>query len=90
MITITRHVCIDFIQTKHFLVVKFGMGYEKIWAFLWYQNLQKFEKKVEKSYWVPSGNKDKFMKFSWKYLLLYCADVEVDPPPSLGKLLTQV
>ena len=34
---------IDIFQMERFLAVKYGMGYEKIWGFLWYQNLQKFE-----------------------------------------------
>ena len=29
MVTITKHVFINFIQTEHFLAVKFYMGYEK-------------------------------------------------------------
>ena len=38
---------------ENFSAVKFDMGYEKIWAFLWYQNPKKFEKKVEKSDLAP-------------------------------------
>ena len=29
MVTITRHVFIDFFQSEHFSAVKFDMGYEK-------------------------------------------------------------
>ena len=33
---------------EHFSAVKFAMGYEKNWAFLWYPNLKK-SKKLKKS-----------------------------------------
>ena len=32
------------------------MGYEKIWSFFWYQNLQKFEKKKKKSEKIGAGS----------------------------------
>ena len=43
----------------YFWAVKFEIGHEKnyIWAFLWYQNHQKFEKKkVETSGLAPLNN----------------------------------
>ena len=46
----TLSIHFPFFQTKHFTAMKFYMGYEKklyIWAFLWYQNLQKLEKKFK-------------------------------------------
>ena len=33
MVTITRHVFINILQTEHFLAVKFAMGYEKNMSF---------------------------------------------------------
>ena len=50
MVTITRQVFTNIFQMEHFSAVTFTMGYEKKKkrAFLWYQNLQKFEKKNEK------------------------------------------
>ena len=48
MVTTTRHVFISIFQTEHFSAVKFVMGMRKIWAFLWYQNRQKFEKKLKR------------------------------------------
>ena len=41
----TRHFVFIIFQTQHFWAAKFYMCYEKISVFLWYQNLQKFEKK---------------------------------------------
>ena len=32
---------------EHFSAVKFAMGYEKNMSFLWYQNLQKFGKRLK-------------------------------------------
>ena len=43
-----------FIWKQHFLAEKFDMGYQKIWTFLWYQNLQKFKKK-KKNMTNPTG-----------------------------------
>ena len=34
MVTITRHIFINFFQTEHLLEVKFAMGYEKNMRFL--------------------------------------------------------
>ena len=40
-------VFINIFQTEHFSAVKCHMVMRKIWASLWYQNLQKFEKKLK-------------------------------------------
>ena len=48
MVTITRHVFIDFFQTKHFSAVKFYMGYEKNMSFHVIPKSPKVWKKVEK------------------------------------------
>ena len=56
MVTITRHAFIYIFQTKHFLAVKFSMGYEKNVSFLviakspkvWKKKKKKQKKTVEK------------------------------------------
>ena len=48
MIKITRHVFINIFQKEHFSAGNLTWVMRKIWAFLWYHNLQKLEKKVEK------------------------------------------
>ena len=45
MVTVTSHVFIHKFQTEH---LTFAMGYEKIWAFSWYQNLPKVWKSWKK------------------------------------------
>ena len=47
MVAITSHISGSIFQTLHFSAVKFAVMKEKIWAFFWYQNLRKFEKKSE-------------------------------------------
>ncbi len=47
MVTITSHIFINISQTVHFSAVKFTRVMRNIWAFFWYQNLRKFEKKSE-------------------------------------------
>ena len=51
MVIITRHVFVNIFQTEHFSAVKFGIGYKRktIWVFLWHQNHQKLDKKLEKN-----------------------------------------
>ena len=44
MVTITRHVFINILQTKHFLAVNFSMGYEKNMSFLVIAKSPKVEK----------------------------------------------
>ncbi len=54
MVTITSHIFINIFQTVHFSAVKFTTGVmRKIWAFFWYQNLQKFEKNLKQSDRAP-------------------------------------
>ena len=45
IITITCHIFISIFQREHSSPVKFAIGDEKNMAFLWYQNLHKFENK---------------------------------------------
>ena len=53
MVTITRHVFIDFFQTKHFSAVKFYMGYEKNMSFHVIPKSPKVWKKLKRSDWAP-------------------------------------
>ena len=54
MVTIIWHIFINIFQTKNISAIKYDTGYEKnIWAFLWLQNLQKFDKKSKKIWWAP-------------------------------------
>ena len=46
MVTITRHVSIDIFQMEHNSGVKYDTGMACV-IILWYQNLQKFEKKMK-------------------------------------------
>ena len=48
VVTITMYAFINIFHTEHFSAVKFVTGYKKIWALLWYENLQSL-KKVEKN-----------------------------------------
>ena len=60
MVTITRHIFINIFQKELFFfsAVKFSMGNEKKKiAFLWYQNLQKLQKKVKKLDCAPLNSK---------------------------------
>ena len=68
MVTLTRHIFISIFQMEHFSALKFDMGYEKKWAFLWYYNLQKFEKKLKKSDWVPVRI---FPVLGWEWCCIY-------------------
>ena len=38
---------------EHFSAVKFYKDYEKNMIFMWYQNLQKFGKKLKRLDWAP-------------------------------------
>ena len=49
-LTRTSHDFINIFQTKHFSDVKCTKDCEKIWTFLWYQNLQKFGKSWHKNW----------------------------------------
>ena len=52
MVTITRYIFINIFKVEYFSAVKFDIGYEKILAFLWYKNVQKFEEKLKILDWA--------------------------------------
>ena len=71
MVTITRHVFIDFFQTKHFSAVKFYMGYEKNMSFHVIPKYPKVWKKVEKIR-LGSSKAFLFVLYTVKVIIFVC------------------
>ena len=62
MVTISRHIFINIFQICHELIV-----IRRIWAFVWYQNLQKFEKKLKNRTWLLAAEPSKGSKIVMPY-----------------------